>query len=455
MAGIGFRLRALISTGSPLEKVTAYFSSAVLSTGPWLSGVIALIVLSDTSATYLAPDDHALLLATIIWIFALSLLVAGGPQMLLTRYLADCLYRDERSSIAPTCTGVLFLNLPCALLAGPFLLFAPFSLLYRLLVITLYLTLTMTWLVTIFLSAVRAYSRIVLIYIVSYTCGAIASLLFGYVYGLEGSLAGFLSGELLCLSLLLGSVYREFPATRVLNWDYLRYFRRYWDMLLIGVLYALGSWISSLLFWLSPEGVTIHHVYRLFPPYDTARFVVYLSTIPIVALFMIYLETDFYRHYSNFYHLILHKGNLEELICARQGMIAAVRRAVRAILTVQGMIVLLFWLCAVQIAAFLGLEPRWVLLLRVEIAAGPGQFLFFTMVLFLLYLDQRRSVLLLLLLFLLSNAGLTLISLFLGSLFYGLGDLISGWVGTLLGWYFLQAHLKQLEYRTFMAQPID
>ena len=89
MAGIGFRLRALISSGSYLEAATAYLSSAVISTGPWLSGVIALLILNTTTATYLTRDDRSLLLATIIWAFAASLLIAGGPQMLLTRYLAD------------------------------------------------------------------------------------------------------------------------------------------------------------------------------------------------------------------------------------------------------------------------------------------------------------------------------------------------------------------------------
>ena len=454
MAGIGFRLRALISSGSYLEAATAYLSSAVISTGPWLSGVIALLILNTTTATYLTRDDRSLLLATIIWAFAASLLIAGGPQMLLTRYLADCIYSHKTTNIAPTCTGVLFLNFFFALLAAPFLLFAPFSLLYRLLVVTLFLTLTMTWLITLFLSAARNYLRIVLIYALSYTCGAVASLLLGYLYGISGSLSGFLFGQLICLSLLLGSVYREFPSTCGVSWVYLSYLRKYGDLLCIGALYTLGTWIDSLIFWLSPRGETIHGFYRLFSPYDTARFSVYLSTIPAVAIFMIHLETNFYRHYSDFYLFIRQKGTLADLVRARQGMVTAVRGTVWTLLKVQGIIALVVCVLAGNLASFLGLAPRWVLLLRVETLAGPGQFLMFVMLLFLLYLDRRLTVLLVVAVFLLSNAGLTLASLALGEVFYGVGYFTAGWVGALLGWFLLNAHFKQLEYQTFMAQPL-
>lgn len=453
MAGIGFRLRTLVAQGSYLEATTAYLSSAVISTGPWLSGAVALIILNNTAATYLTQGDRALLLATIISVFAASLLVAAGPQMVLTRFLSDLIYANDTASLAPTCTGVLFLNFPFALLISPFLFCAPFSLLYRLLVGTLFLTLSMTWLITAFLSAARSYVRIVSIYALSYACGSLASLFLGSFYGVSGSLAGFILGQLLCLSLLLGSVYREFPSAQGISWAYLRYVPRYWDLLLIGALYTLGTWIDSFLLWASPRAEVIHGFYHLFPSYDSTRLAVYLSTIPASALFLVSLETDFYRHYSDFYRFIRKKGTLADLAEARRGMVAAVHRAVGAILKIQGLIALFLCVVARDLTMFLGSGPRWVLLLRVEAFAGLGQFLLFIVMLFLLYLDRRRAALLMVTLFVLLNAALTLASLHLGELFYGLGALIAGWAGAILGWFLLNVHLKHLEYRTFMTQP--
>ncbi|HEY1354653.1 MAG TPA: exopolysaccharide Pel transporter PelG [Ktedonobacteraceae bacterium] len=455
MAGIGFRLRALTTGGSYLEASAAYLSSAVISTGPWLSGAAALLVLHMTTRIYLTQDDRAFLFATLISLFACSLLAAGGPQMLLTRYLADCLYTARTACFAPTCTGVLVLSVPLALLSVPFLLYAPFSWPYRLLAATLFLTLTMIWLVTTFLSAARSYLRIVLIYVCSSVCGAVASLLLGLCEGVQGSLAGFTFGEILCLALLLESVYREFPSSHVVSWAYIGYLRRFWDLWLSGVLYVWGVWIDSLLFWISAHGQVIHSFYRLFAPYDTSRFAVSLSSVAATAIFLLRLETDFFEQYQRFYQAICHGGTLADLTRAREGMVAAVRAAVLTLLKVQGLIALFFCVIARDLVAWLGLAPRWSLLLRIQACAGPGQFMLFVMLLFLLYLDRRRTVLLLVALFLLGNAGLTLLSLALGEAFYGTGYLLASWAGAVLGWLLLCAHLKKLEYRTFMAQPVS
>jgi len=455
MAGIGFRLRALATRGSYLGATTAYLSSAVISTGPWLSGVGALLVLHTTTATYLRADERAFLFATLIWLFALSLLVAGGPQMLLTRYLADCVYVGEMTCFAPTCRGVLCLYVPLALLTLPFLVLAPFPLPYRLLVATLFLTLTLIWLVTTFLSAARGYLRIVLIYLCSSLCGALASFVLGRQAGVQGSLAGFTFGEVLCLALLLESIYREFPSSGGVSWAYLRSLRRFWDLWLIGMLSAWGVWIDSLLFWSSAHAEVIHGFYRLFSPYDTTRFAVSLSTVPAAALFLLRLETDFFEHYRHFYRSIGRRGTLADLGEAREGMMRAVRSAVWTLLKVQGLIALFCCVVAHDLAALLGLAPRWVLLLRIQACAGPGQFLLWVLLLFLLYLDRRKAVLLVVVLFVLGNAGLTLASFALGEAFYGAGSLLASWAAALASWLLLCAHLRHLEYHTFMTQPVS
>lgn len=454
MAGIGFRLRALVNNGSYLEATTAYLSSAIISTGPWLASALALVMLSNWTEAELTAPERALLFATLISVFAASLLFASGPQMLLMRYLADRIYASDFASIAPTCSGVLLLNVPAVLLVLPFLCLAPFPLLYRLLVGTLFLTLTMVWLITPFLSAARGYRRLVLIYTLSYACGTGAALCLAHLAGIAGILAGFTFGQVLCLSLLLGSIYREFPSSQGFSLAYLGYLPRYWELWLIGFFYALGNWIDSLIFWFSTRGEVVGGFYHLFAPYDSARFLTYLTTIPVAALFMIHLETRFYSHYSHFYFFIRNKGTLADLIQARTKMLASVRKGALSILKVQGTISLFVCVVTRDLARFLHLAPRWVPLLRLSACAGPGQFLLLCMVLFLLYLDQRRFALLVVAFFALSNAGLTLASLALGESWYGAGSLVAAWAGAILGWSLLMNHLRQLECQTFMNQPV-
>lgn len=453
MAGIGFRLQALVSKGSYLEAATAYLSAAIIVASPWLVSAVALLALSNTAPLYLPQIDRSLLSATVVSVYVASLLVAGGPQMLVTRYLADRLYVKDIASVAPTCVGVLCMLIPFAIIALPFLLFAPFVLLYRLLVTTLFLTLTMIWIVMIFLSAGRGYLSIIVIFVISYVLGIGTSILLGYRYGLLGGLTGFTLGQMVCLTLLIMNIYLEFPSTQGISLAYLSYIAKYWDLVVIGALYTLGIWVDSMIFWLSSQGQVIHGFFRLFPPYDTAKFIGYLSTIPAAAIFMIHVETNFHRHYQNFYQSIKTKGTLTDLVRGREGMIEAFRSGVRMLLKVQGFIALFLCLLAQALAAFVGLAPNWVPLLRLEVLAGVGQFFVLTMMILLLYVDRRRIALLVVGVFTLCNAVLTLLSLYLGNAFYGMGYLGACLAGAILGGFLLNNQLKQLEYLTFMEQP--
>jgi uncharacterized membrane protein len=454
MAGIGIRLQSLATRGSILGATTAYLAATIITAGPWLSGVAALFILRMTTSSYLSESDHALLLATIVTVFAASLIVAGGPQMLVTRYVADRLYLNDMTGIASTSTGVLFLFIPFLFISAPFWGFSHFNLQYRLMVTTLFLALSMIWVVMLFISAVYQYVHIVLTFLLCYTVGVLASLVLTPRYGLLGSLGGFTAGQLLCLSLLLVLIYLEFPAGNGVSFAYLGYLREYWNLLIIGVSYAMSVWVDSFLFWISSHGLVIAGLYHLFPPYDTAKFVAALSTIPAAVIFFVHLEPNFDYHYQSFYRSIHHQKTLSDLVRAREGMREAIYKGLRLLLTVQGLFTIFLCLIARDIAAFFFLAPAWIPLLRMSILAGTCQFIVFVMMLLLLYIDQRRTVMVLLSLFLLCNVLLTLLTLYLGPAFYGAGNLIASGIGAVLGLYLLNNRLKHLERLTFMTQPI-
>jgi uncharacterized membrane protein len=448
MAGIGFRLQTLLARRSYLASIAAYLSSAVISTGPWLAGVFALLMLSNNKA-YLGEADRDLLLATIITAFAASLLVASAPQLIITRYLADRFFIEDQESVAPAGTGVLLLLIPLGLLTLPFILFAPFTLPFRLLASTLFVTLTITWLVASFLAATRAYLRLVLIFVFCYATGLISAWLLGYSFGLMGALAGFTFSQVLCLALMLACVYIEFPSTQVWSLDYASYLLKYWDLALVGLVYAIGSWGDSIFFWLSPHAQVLAGFFRLFHPYDSARFMAALVTVPSSALFLLLLETDFYSHYQRFYHSVLRKGTLDDMLQAREGMLATVHKTLYMLLKAQGLLTLFLCLIARDLAPFVGVEAQWVPLLRIHMIAGTLQFLAFVFLLFLLYIDQRRVALVLVAVFAVSNIGLTALTYLMGEAFYGYGYLLASLIAACTGWFLLIGNLRRLEYLTF------
>jgi uncharacterized membrane protein len=455
MAGIGFRLQSLVKKGSMLGATTAYLSAMIITAGPWLLGVVVLFILKTTASSYLSQSDRSLLLATIVIVDVASLIVAGGPQMLITRYVADRLYLKDTTNIAATCTGVLFLLIPFAIVALPFLIFFPLDVRYRLLVTTLFLTLSMILILMLFLSAVHRYLYIVLVFLLSYAVSLVASLPLGSHYGLLGSLGGFTVGQLLCLSLLIVLIYREFPASNGVSLAYLGYFRRYGILFLIGALYAAGVWVDSFLFWISPQHdalVVPGFFFHLFPPYDTAKFAAALSTIPAVAIFVVHLETNFDRYYQSFYSSILNKGTLSDLERAKEGMRKAVYKGLALVLKVQGLFAIFLCLTVQEIVAFVSLSPTWVPLMCISILAGICQSVMFIVMLLLLYIDQRRMALMLISFFILCCVLLTLLTLRLGTAFYGTGYLLATGMGAVLGLLLLNNRFKHLERLTYMSQ---
>jgi uncharacterized membrane protein len=454
MAGIGLKLKSIIATGTYLQSLTAYLSSAVISSGPWLSAVIALSVLSASVTTFLATDARLLLFATITYAFGVSLIASGALQMVLTRYLADRFYVQDTSGVAATCSGMIVAVAPLAVLTLPFLLFAPFSLIYRLLAVSLAVTLTYVWLVAVFLSAGRDYIRILLIFVLAYAISIGCIQLLGREYGVTGSLAGFLAGQVVCLALLVARIFREFTPVNGLDFGFLRYLGRYRDLGLIGVIYALGIWGDNAIFWFGPHGVAIAGFFHLNPIYDSAKLIAYIATIPASVSFLVGLESDFYRHYRDYFKYIREKGTLAQIEEQKEGMAEAAQSGLVRIIAIQGAIGATLYLLAPNLATALGLDPSWIQIMR-NLAIGVSfQILMLSIFILLLYLDERQPALIVVTCFAALNIGVSLATLGLGPRFFGIGYLIGAGAAAAVGIIFLYDRLRRLDYLTFMTQPI-
>jgi uncharacterized membrane protein len=453
MAGIGLRLQNVISKGTYLQSLTAYLSSAVISSGPWLAAVIALSVLSTSVVTFLTPDARLLLFATITYAFGVSLIVSGAPQMILTRYLADRLYAADVEKIAPTCTGMLVAMFPLALLTLPVLVFAPFSITYRLLAVSLAITLTYIWLVVVFLSAGRDYVRILLIFVFSYAISIGSITVLGRVAGVSGSLAGFLTGQVICLALLIARVYREFTPSTGMNFAFLRYIGKYWDLGCIGLLYAIGIWGDNIVFWWSGTGVTVGGFFHLNPVYDSTKLIAYLATIPASASFLVHLESNFYRHYHEYFKYIREKGTLAQITAQKEGMREAAQSGLVRIGLIQGGVGAMLYALAPNLATALNENAVWVNTLRTLTVGASLQIIMLSVLILLLYLDERRPTLLMVAIFTGLNIGGSLLLRVLEPSWEGIGYLLGAGCACVIGVLLLADRLQRLNFLTFMAQP--
>lgn len=453
MAGIGFRLHKLVEGESYTRSAAAYISSAVITSGPWLSSVLSLGLLGSSRLAFGGGADFPLLAATITYAFGLSLILTSGMQMIITRYLADRLYVEDRDALGPACNGVLLLIVPLLFLTVPFILFAPFEWRYRLLSATLFVTLSLTWMISTFLSATRYYANIVVIFFTGNALSLGAALLGGSRYGLVGGLAGYSLGQVVGMVLFAMHIYQEFVPAERINLDFLAYARQYWDLLLFGLLYALGIWADNLLYWHAPGSIVVGGFYHMYPAYDTTKLLAYLSTIPAAAVFLVHVETRFFRHYKAFYSLVMGKGTLAQIREAKRGMMDAARSGLANICMVQFVVVGALFLLAPEVVALAGFPADRVALFRLDLLAANAQFIMLATLLIILYLDARRTALGIAALFVACNFGVTHLTIVAGHVEGG-GYLLAGTVGAAVAIIALRNRLRRLEYLTFMLQPM-
>jgi uncharacterized membrane protein len=176
--------------------------------------------------------------------------------------------------------------------------------------------------------------------------------------------------------------------------------------------------------------------------------------VPASAAFLVHLETNFYHHYRSFYRLIRTQGTLREIRAAKAGMVATAWSGVRSILKLQGLVAAAAIVLAGDITRLAGLPAAATPVFRLVVLGASCQFLLLTVALFLLYLDERRAALMVMLSFAALIVACTLGALPLPADWRGLGYCIAGALGSGVALLYLRSRLEQLEYRTFMLQPV-
>ena len=120
MAGIGFELRRLSHSETYLGLLRAYAYAGIVSSGPWVLSIAAILMLGMLSIGFVIPSVLITQFqVSVTWLIALSLIYTGGFQLIYTRYVADRLFERRPECVVPNLNGaMLVLLLPASLLAS-------------------------------------------------------------------------------------------------------------------------------------------------------------------------------------------------------------------------------------------------------------------------------------------------------------------------------------------------
>jgi uncharacterized membrane protein len=453
MAGIGFELRKILARDSYSSTLRAYVYAGLLSAGPWVLSIISVMLIGILSIGIVFPELLVRqFLVTTTYLFACSLIATGGLQVFFTRFVSDRLFEKKPHVILPNLLGIMLIATVVAGLLAFVLLWWLFDepFLYRLLVLTNFVTLCNLWLVIIFLSGMKQYNRILLTMLGGYSLMVVSSF-FLRPWGLNGLLFALLIGHGTLLFVFLFDILREYRADKLIAFDFLQRKQVFLSLLVTGICYNMGIWADKFIFWFNP--MTSEQVIgplRASMLYDLPIFLAYLSIIPGMAVFLVRIETDFAEWYERLFDAVRDGQTLQHIAQLKSEMTIAIRQGLQEICKVQGITVVLLFLFAPPLLSWLGISHFYLPLFYIDLIGVSLQMLLMALLNVFFYLDKRAIVLELSVLFVVLNIALTLLSQYLGPSFYGYGFTIALACCVLLGMMRLNKALDDLEYNTFM-----
>ncbi len=456
MAGIGFILRKLAERNDFIGIIKAYFHSAIVAVGPWLLIITTFGTIHLLTLQTLGPQNLDEFLSIILWNFLFSFILSSGLYMICARYVSDCLYQRSLSFIPGVfITGLLLLLIPAiALGTGFYALYATMPPLLTILSITNFVLLSQIWLVMLYLSLLRNFRAITLSWIFGTLLSLILSIPLGKSFGQEGLLIGINVGFILLMSFLQAQIFVEYPFPFQIPPKFFSYFKKYRGLFWSGIFLFAGMWVDKLIMWWAPEAILHANSLRTNPLYDGGMFFSSLSMIPILALFIFSLETNFYVSYIKYIKHIEHNAPLSLIEAERKNIIRRLTENGRSFLILQGSITLLIIVLASQIFQWVGIN---FLLINIFRFGALGTFfgaLNLCIIIYFSYFDSQNNMLIITATMLISNTIFTLYSLFLGFPYYGCGYCLSMILTFCVACVLFFRFLHRLTYHIFITNTV-
>ncbi len=458
MAGIGFVLKRLASKDDLLGTLRAFSHAAMASTGPWLFTVIALAgitaVFTQGDPTDLNADWGPVnFRVVVIYNFAFSLVLSAPVFMVVTRYLADAIHRHNVTTTPSVMLGSLILLFMIQLpFVGYFYLYyVDFTLAMRLSAVANVFLITSVWLLGVFMTALKDYNAVTRAFGFGMVIAILGAQIFKDDFNDVGMLNGFNIGLAFIVFSLVSKIFAEYNYRLESPFAMMPYFRRYWELAVGGMFYNAAIWVDKWIMWFAPEAIELPSKMVMYPDYDSATFLAYLTIVPSLALFIFTVETNFFERYQRYFEDILGHKPLAKIRESRTAIIDSILDSGRNLILIQGVICFLAVILAAQIVEALNLVYSEIGMFRL---AALGAF-FHVLLLFefiiLSYFDSRRRVMYLQIGYFVLNVVLTIWSMNKGFPYYGYGYFLASMLTFLLTSVVLFSYIRKLNYHSFVS----
>lgn len=452
MAGIGFVLRKLTRQDDLIGVLKGFSHSAVASSGPWFFTVLALAALSlltDRMGNLAALSDFRIV---IVYNFSFSLVMSGPLLIVMTRVLADSIFvgnvRAAPSMLAGGFIIILASQLPVAIVL--YLVIATLEPLVAFLAIVNFLAISMLWLVSMFLSALKDYSAISIAFGAGMSLSILGGLSIAEPGSSAGPLLGFTLGVLMTVTLLLAKILAEYPYPIEKPFAFIEKCKPYGMLVASGLVYNMAVWIDKWIMWSAAESKVAASGLATYPHYDSAMFLAYLTITPSMAIFMMVVETRFYESYINFYRQLQRHANLTRILANHRELVRVLVDGLRNMMVVQATISLSVILLAPQIFEAMNIDFLQIGMFRLGVLGSLFQVFVLMLGIVLAYFDFRGPALAVQVMFLVTNGLFTWASLHFGFSWYGYGFFVACLVTFVFAYLLTGRYVYDLPYQTFI-----
>lgn len=455
MAGIGFQLKKLVDNSKNYGGLRAFTYSSVIISGPMILCIFQLLIgqklLMESGSTFM---ERELLLTGTMYSFVFSQVITGGFLMVVTRYVSDQIYLEKEENILSSLFGVIAIIVLIGGLASiAFYAISPLSMAFKIVAYLFFMELLIVNILTIYISAVKKYMQIVKAYgIGALTAGISMWLCLQLVDYLKAEhlMACMSAGFTVAIVFLIKSIKERFPKANKNCFDFLSYIQHYPSLFFIGFFYSISLFSHIFIVWGSDIQAVVGNTFVMAPFYDVPVFYAYLSIIPAMVMFVVSMETSFYKVYKRYYEKVSGDYSLSQINDAKTKMFQVLTRELVYIMEIQ----LFFTILAIALGiTVIPLSTEQIHIYNILVIGNYFFIIMFILMLILLYFDDRKGALMVIASYMVVSM-MSMITVILIGGNYGLAGFCSGLTGLVIAFWRIFHYGKNIDYYTYCTQPL-
>lgn len=302
MAGIGFRLKKIISKERLSSLFEASITGAFIVAGPWLLSILILSVISAvvTQESSVVINDF---FSVLVYTFALSLILTGGSHYLFTRIFSDYVFENRINESFYLISLYLISTSTIISVLGYIIsiLLYKFTLILSLQLFLLTFVTNSLWIILIFVSFLKWYLKILTAFLIGLLVITVLIVLKDEIT-INYLLFSYSIGNLVIFLSLYYISFKEYKPKKVINITKIvnSYWKNYKYLFFTGMLYYLAIWIDKIFYWIYMGEPSGSLNLKVFYTYDISIYLANLSIIPGLVIFIISTETSYFIEVKKF-----------------------------------------------------------------------------------------------------------------------------------------------------------